>query len=417
MYKKYLNLYNILIIGLATQATGILTLTLSKKFLFVLVYLLSLILLLNAISSIIKLTTKKITIKSNGILLQISLNIIMATIFIFIPNIPFSLVSLIFGLYIIFNSVVKFINYLIFKTNKTHGRFLELFICLFYLFFGLSCILSPLVSVNTVLLIIGIYLIMLGSTYILDFITQIIPTKQKNKFRKKVKITLPMFLSVLVPRAVLTQINNGSNNIIKEKSNEEADLEIFIHVTKEGYGQMGHCDFYFDGCIHSYGNYDYNSSKFFQGFGDGVFFTTEEKEKYLKFCIKDSNKTIFGFGLKLTENQKKKIRKQLEKIKENTYKWNYPIKEAKKKHKKKPFYAIRLSKTIKVNFYKFKTGKFKTFFVLNTNCVRLVDYILGNSCLDSIKINGIITPGSYYDFLATEYMKKNSNVISYTIYK
>ena len=415
MYKKYLNLSNLLIIGSATLAIGILTLTLNKRFLFVIVYLISLLLLLNAVFNIIKLIGKKITVKTHGIILQTFLNIIISILFISIPDIPFSILSLIFGIYIIFNGIVKLINYIIFKANRTKGRFLELFVFIFYLIFGFSCMLSPLVSINTILTIIGIYFIMLGSTYILDFVTQLIPAKQKNKFRKKLKITLPVFLSALVPRNMLDQIDNG-NNIIKEEK-ETADLEIFIHVTKDGFGQTGHCDFYFDNEVISYGNYDHDSLKLFESIGDGVLFTTSKKEKYIKFCIKDSNKTIFGFGLKLTETQKEKIRKQLEKIKSNTYAWDYPIIESKKKFKKRPFYAIRLNKSVGAKFYKFKNGKYKTYFVLSTNCVRLVDDVLGNSCLNSIKISGIITPGSYYDFLATEYMKKNSNVVSYTIYK
>lgn len=321
----------------------------------------------------------------------------------------------------IFNSIIKLVNYIIFKKNQTEGRFIELFLFIFYLIFGVSCILFPLIRIDTIILIIGIYFILLGSTYILDFIKQIIPAKQKNKLKRKIKITLPVFLSVLIPHNILMQLNKSLNVHNKQinifNKNEQPDLEIFIHVTKEGFGATGHADLYFENEVISYGNYDSKSIKLFESVGDGVLFTTTNKDEYLKFCIENSKKTIFGFGIKLTDKQKEAIKKQIEKIKNNTYEWNYPIIESKKKKKKKEAYAIRLNRQVKANFYKFNKGKFKTYFVLSTNCVQLVDYILGSTGSDILKINGIITPGTYYDFLATEYMKKNSNVISYKIYK
>ena len=72
---------------------------------------------------------------------------------------------------------------------------------------------------------------------------------------------------------------------------------------------MGHADLYFDNEIISYGNYDYHSIRVFESIGDGVLFTTPNKEKYIEFCQKNSKKTLFGFGLKLTDKQIKAVRK------------------------------------------------------------------------------------------------------------
>lgn len=422
MYKKYLNCYNILITGLLSLTLGILLLTLNIKLLFLIIYLISMILIIYATSNLLKLVTKKYQKeKKTGIIIQILLNITISFIFIIIPNIPLSIFSIIFGLYILFNSVVKIINYIILKKNKVKGRLPELIIFIFYLSFGLSCILLPLVRIDTIITIISIYFILLGISHITDFIFQIIPTHKKNSLKRKIKFTLPVFLSVLIPHSILQKINKNikvEQTTKKEISkNAKPDIEIFIHVTKDGFGAMGHADLYFDGQIISYGNYDYNSIRMFESIGDGVLFTTQNKEKYIEFCKKNSKKTLFGFGLKLTDKQIIAVRKQINKIKENTYYWDTPSTLAKQKPSKKDFYAVRLYRETKANFYKFKEGKFKTYFVLSTNCVLLVDSILGASGTDILKINGIITPGTYYDFLATEYVKKNSNVISYTIYK
>lgn len=48
-------------------------------------------------------------------------------------------------------------------------------------------------------------------------------------------------------------------------------------------------------------------------------------------------------------------------------------------------------------FYKFKSWYFKTYFTLTSNCVKLVDTIVGSIGLDLIAINGIITPDTYYN--------------------
>ena len=84
--------------------------------------------------------------------------------------------------------------------------------------------------------------------------------------------------------------------------------------------------------------------------------------------------------------------------------------------KKENDYAISLIKETNAKFYKFKKSSYKTYFLLSTNCVKLVDEILGAYGSDLIKINGVITPGSYYAFLEKELKKENSNVISKQIY-
>lgn len=423
MYKKYLNCYNVLITGLLTLTLGILTLTLSQKFIVLIIYLVASLLMIYAISNIIKLITKKdATHKRNGLVMQLMLNITISSIFFFAPKIPLSLFSLIFGLYIILNSIIKLVNYIIFKINHISGRFVELIVFTFYLVFGIFCVSMPSSHLKTILFIIGLYFILLGSTYISDFITQLIPAKQKNNFKRRFKITLPIFLSVLIPHQTLNQISKKGNvdeyvpkKIFKKDDDNKTDLEVLIHVTKKGYGITGHADICFEGKIYSYANYDHFSYKIFGSIGDGILCIADNKEKYIKFCIKDSKKTIFVFGIRLTEKQKNEVKAQLNKLKDNTYIWEDAYKN--KEYMCHNYYATRLHKEVKTKFYKFKSGKFKTYFVLSANCVQLVDFILGVTGSNILRVNGIITPGAYYDFLATEYTKKNSNVISYKIYK
>lgn len=66
--------------------------------------------------------------------------------------------------------------------------------------------------------------------------------------------------------------------------------------------------------------------------------------------------------------------------------------------------------------YKFVRGKYKRYFVLGNNCVKLADEIIGKSGTDILKMYGVITPGAYYEYLNREFKKKNSMVISRKIY-
>ena len=63
-----------------------------------------------------------------------------------------------------------------------------------------------------------------------------------------------------------------------------------------------------------------------------------------------------------------------------------------------------------------KSGKYKVFFVLKNNCGSFVKNILKIVGTDVLKIYGVITPGTFYDFLEREYVKKNSIVVKKKIY-
>ena len=74
-------------------------------------------------------------------------------------------------------------------------------------------------------------------------------------------------------------------------------------------------------------------------------------------------------------------------------------------------YPCRLHYRTGAKFYKIKQGKFKTYWVCGDNCASFIDWILGQLGSDVLSIRGIITPGSYFEFLETEYMKKSSPVV------
>jgi hypothetical protein len=145
-----------------------------------------------------------------------------------------------------------------------------------------------------------------------------------------------------------------------------------------------------------------------------------DKEKYIDFSQRYLGKTLFGFGLKLNEIQKERVRDRIEDIHKNLYEWKpkSKIDEEQGVVPKTPHkdYASMVYDNLKGKFYKFIKGPFKTYFALNTNCVLLADTIVGQAGIDIVKIQGLISPGAYFEFFNREFLRKNSLVISRTIY-
>lgn len=85
--------------------------------------------------------------------------------------------------------------------------------------------------------------------------------------------------------------------------------------------------------------------------------------------------------------------------------------------KHQPMYAALLQQQTGAQLYKFTQSRFKTYFVLSTNCVLLADTILGQAGTDVLSVRGFISPGTYQDFLEREYSKPYSMVVSRFVYQ
>ena len=147
------------------------------------------------------------------------------------------------------------------------------------------------------------------------------------------------------------------------------------------------------------------------------FYLLHQKQEYIAFCIEHSKKTLFSFGLKLDDEQYERVIEKLREIEKRLYRWYTPYELEQTKTKKYDDYPSLLVKEANAKLFKFNKSRFKTYFVLSTNCVLLVDSVLGKAGTDLLNINGVITPGTYYDYFDREFYKKNSMVISKKIYK
>ena len=354
--------------------------------------------------------------------------ITLGLVMLFFPRIPFYVLPILFACYTLMNGAIKLVDSILIIRNKAPELLFSLLPALFYLTFGILLLFSPLYHVRVVLVIIGIYCLLLGATYCADFIRMLIPTRKKEDLRRRIRVTLPIFFAAFVPHKVLTKLNqflsseparkaDEFGDIALKKTDEAPDLEIFIHVAKQGFCAIGHADICFEGEMIAYGNYDEASSTPL-GTGDGVLIVTN-KEQYIPYCLDFNHTTIFAFGLRLNEAQKQAVRDRIQEIKSQLVEWYPPYQAAVREHpgeavdpKDYPDFSSGLSRTTKVNYYKFTGGKFKTYFVMSTNCVLLADSIICRAGTDILNLNGIISPGTFYDYLETEFRKPNSMVVT-----
>ena len=129
------------------------------------------------------------------------------------------------------------------------------------------------------------------------------------------------------------------------------------------------------------------------GTGDGVLLVAD-RASYIPYCLENNGTTLFSFGLRLSEEQRAAVHTAVSEIKERLIAWDPPLQTARRQNpaadaKAYPDFASRLCNETGARFYKFKRGRFKRYFVMSTNCVLLVDSIIGGDRYFKFERNGI----------------------------
>lgn len=350
-----------------------------------------------------------------GDLLNIIANVGVGLFIITYVAIPIRLLFVVFAIYISLNGIIKFISYLNYKKDMVSRRFPVLCGAVFLFFYGIALLLGKYVDVNTMMIFVGSYGILLGVNYIVDGVFIVISQQHKDSLKRKIRISVPLFISALIPKIMMEYINERlaieSRDSFLDNQNH-TDIEIFIHVSPDGFGTIGHCDICVGNQVISYGNYDFDSIRLFESIGDGVIFVAP-RDSYIPFCIEIDKKTIFSYGVRLTDQQLESVKLAISKLFENTKSW-YPRSYINSEDCSD--YASKLYIRTGAKFYKFNKGRFKTYFVFGSNCVKLVETLMGKAGMDIINLNGIISPGTYQDYLEKEYQRANGSIISKNIY-
>lgn len=138
--------------------------------------------------------------------------------------------------------------------------------------------------------------------------------------------------------------------------------------------------------------------------GDGVCLVAD-RQAYIDFMT-SRRITMISFGILLTAEEEWALAQKIDQIIQQLEPFQL------KSTKQLSTFVGILSQRSPIQLYKFRRGKFKTYFVLGSNCVTFVDYLLQQTGIDILAFAGIMTPGSYYDYFNKEFQKSDSKVIS-----
>ena len=379
---------------------------------------------------------RKILAKSNfrTMLANALLNVAAGIFLITLPGFALKLVYVVFVVYILANGLVKLVDFFLKYWNDIKECWIDLAKFAFFFTFTILLIFIPDMQSESFKILTGIYCILYGAGWVGDFVVQVLPLKSKEKIKNTIRLVMPVGLSTFKPFVTVKKFGRTKmlNPDLKiptspvtfypegKETTDLPDLEIMIHVSKDGVGIIGHCDTYFDGEILSYGSYDAKTLSLFGGVADGVFFTAD-KQRYLRFSVTHDTKTIFGYGLRLTDEEKEQVRAKIKELKDNTYLWKAPMHidwEEKGKVRRSDYkdYGSKLWNGVDAHFYKFNDGIFKTYFVMTSNCVMLADTIISPLGINIAGTNGILSPGCYYDYFEKQLSMKDSRVFCKTVY-
>ena len=340
-------------------------------------------------------------------------------------DVPIYVLALVIGVYQIFHASINLVTYVLYRKNKIRPRFRLLLDGLVLVFLGGTSLLSSTGNSVFQLFVLGAYFFLYGVSNIRDgflFEEEI----GKNHLKRRVRMSLPIVLAALIPARTLAKINKFMQENADEredihlgmvKSGKTAELEIFVHTAETSlFSAIGHVDICYQGRVISYGNYDPSSETLFGMVGDGVLYFCD-RDKYIDLCKRESQKTLFGYGIDLTPEMEKAVQKKLAELKQLTIPWEPSADKIMTGDGKEDYtYAYKIRHETDGELYKFIKSKFKSYFVLSTNCVLLADTIVGQAGTDILSPKGFIAPGTYQAYLNREFEKPNSIVVSKHVY-
>lgn len=340
-------------------------------------------------------------------------------------KVPFSfamgMLGVIIGLFVLLNSL---------KLRKDGVSWVgTLLVALIYIILGID--LAFFATTGRLFgIIFGIYLIFFAFNIFGDALVSLMKHNDgAQKAKKHIRVTLPLVFAAFLPMRMLKKVNELVEEepdtllLLSDHAIERTtDMEIFIHTREGLIPGMGHVDASIGEHVYSYGNYDDSTWKMGGFLADGVL-VEMGKEAHVKQALKVEKKILMGYGLSLTPEQKKGVQDQLDNLFSRVISWEPKAEQADKgeiEGNAKDFDDVssQLYNDAGAIFYKFQQGnEFKTYYALGTNCVKLVDTIVGKTGIDLIKVNGIITPGAYLDYLDRLYDRGDSIVVSRTLYQ
>lgn len=262
----------------------------------------------------------------------------------------------------------------------------------------------------------GIFFVVYGMKALYAHIRYTHPDSFIAKHTNKA-LSLPLLLSAFYPLRACISVRALKKSIAVDTRKHEdiPDLWVYFYLKDTGFEVFGHMDIAYKDTIYSYGCHDPHHRGLLGTLGDGVLIKSD-RDRFLKTNAEIDQKTIIGYGIHLTHEQRIKLEQKINNMMSRTIPWQCDAQKDPAHQDKINDYASRMWKGSQCEFYKFKEGKFRTYFVASTNCVLLADELIRNKDLSLVTLNGIVAPGNYLTFLNEEYNLRHPRVTARTIY-
>lgn len=406
--KRKINIITHFVNSLLFIVMGLIFIIKRNEMFAITIKVIGVLLLITVVFKVINVLVKRRKILDG--VLDILITLITSIFIIESPSFFVSFFIIVFGIYAMLQSLSSLINLYIYKHDHLHGKLGIVF--KFFISFVTSYLLlfSRVSNSKYLCLITGIYLIIYGVNIFAGIFER----------KKRLVIPLPTILTMFIPPLLIKKVEKEKGNISTNvKKDINPNLEILIHLAKNGSAMMGHVEVAVCDKIYSYSCYNYTNRRLWGGMGDGILGIFDH-DKYIKYCVCEKNRFIVSYGVLLTEKEIDIVLNKItEMLQENAVRWypEYALYDMNLSPKKE--FTEMANQTYKKAdgiFYKFIKGKFKTFFVCRTNCVEVADTILASLGTKVINLEGVLSPGTYYSYLEKEYLKKNSRIVSKTVY-
>lgn len=295
--------------------------------------------------------------------------------------------------------------------------------------FALFLIIHPILNFGLMVLVAGCYFLFYALTLLFDFIAEVSRSDlDEEKISRRLHFALPNLITAVQPAKMIKSINKGRSEgkisggmLIEQKPNAEykdVNVEIMVHLTTQGANKFGHVDLAIKDKVYSYGTYDSSTVKMGGFVAQGTFIIVP-KIPYLKYCLDYQQKYVIGFGAHLSDKQLQSVRNNIEAMLADCEPYESPYEKAVKNGDDASGLndpASNLVRDVGGRVYTVTQGQFKRYFGINTNCVKVADWLLTGSGIDRLTFNGISTPGGYYSMLENMFRRANTRIIRKTSY-
>lgn len=312
------------------------------------------------------------------------------------------------GIWMLATAFLSAVNCVVILKDRQPHFMRTLLYTLYCVFMGLFLILGSKLSLKTWLLSLfaGFFFFTQGLRSLIIDLGRKYPNSRIAKIHWS--LSLPLILSAFIPMGVWIRVHTNDDDI-PDAARDKADLYVFIYMKGGGFERFGHIDIGYQGKIYSYGCHDPENRTLAGTFGDGVLIVSDQ-ERFLRHAMYGEHKTVIAYGLKCKDEEKAIIEERIKNMMNRTVPWQPKYQRTGSDQDND--YASRVWKDTKASFFKFSSGRFRTYFVASTNCVLLADELIRGKNLNLISLSGFVTPGSYLEFLNTAYEQNSPVVIS-----